>query len=152
MSFTNHFTQFDDMIAKINQEHGITLVDGMVKPSSPDSSLIADQEIGMLTKIDANETRLSEISVMLKREDVVSKTIEQSHLLVKSDDGVKDQKSDKNSMRRLKARHLGQLRRMITEESSGFESGEVRGSDVPIEYVAVLAFIFIGVAGVVVMM
>ena len=36
----------------------------------------------MLTKIDANETKLSDISIILKREDVVSKTIEQSHLMV----------------------------------------------------------------------
>ena len=47
--------------------------------------------------------------------------------------------------------HLGQLRRMITQESTSFEAGEVRGSDVPIGYVAILAFIFIGVVGYIVM-
>ena len=107
----------------------------------------------MLTKIDSNETKLSDISMILKREDVVSRTIEQSHLM-QSDDGNKDSKADggKNSIRRLKATHLGQLRRMITQESSSFDSSEVRAGDLPIEYVAVLAFIFIGVAGVIVMM
>ena len=55
-------------------------------------------------------------------------------------------------MRKLKATHLGQLRRMITQESKGFKGGEVRGSDLPIEYVAIFAISFIGVAGVLVMM
>ena len=105
----------------------------------------------MLTKIDSNETKLSDISMILKRDDIVSKTIENSHLMVKND-GNEEFKPEKSSMRRLKATHLGQLRRMITQESSSFEAGEVRGSDVPIEYVAVLAFIFIGVVGVIVMM
>ena len=85
-----------------------------MNPPRSDTSLINDQEIGMLTKIESNDTKLSDISIILKREDIVSKTIEQSHLMVK-EDGVKDPKEDgKRSMRRLKATHLGQLRRMIT--------------------------------------
>ena len=42
LSFVNHFYEFDGMIGKLHEEHGLTMVDGMMNPPSPNSSLIND--------------------------------------------------------------------------------------------------------------
>ena len=42
LSFVNHFYEFDDMIGKLQEEHGLTMVDGMMNPPRPSSSLIND--------------------------------------------------------------------------------------------------------------
>ena len=74
MSFTNHFTQFDDMLNRIRKEHGFISSEGGKKESSiMMKTLISDQEIGVLTKLDSNDLKMSDISTIIIRDDVVSK-------------------------------------------------------------------------------
>ena len=50
-------------------------------------------------------------------------------------------------MNKLKAMHLAQLRKMFMDENTSFDASEIRGTDLPTEYVAILGFLFIGIVG-----
>ena len=74
MSFSNHFTQFDDMLNRIRKEHGFISSEGGKKDSSiMMKTLISDQEIGVLTKLDSNDLKMSDINNIILNDDAVSR-------------------------------------------------------------------------------
>ena len=74
MSFNNHFIQFDDMLNRIRKEHGFISSEGGKKDSSiMMKTLISDQEIGVLTKLDSNDLKMSDINNIILNDDAVSR-------------------------------------------------------------------------------
>ena len=79
----------------------------------------------------------------------MSQAIGKSHLLQR-DPVVAASKPDKKSINRLKDEHLDSLQRMILQKQTTVSSKQIRSTDIPTEYVALFAFVFIATIGVLV--
>ena len=62
------------MLNRIRKEHGFISSEGRNKESSiMMKTLISDQEIGVLTKLDSNDLKMSDINNIILNDDVVSR-------------------------------------------------------------------------------
>ena len=83
---------------------------------------------------------------ILSEDDKVSKEIRTSHLLGK-DTQSSEKTQDTRLISRLKSQHLSKLQRMVFGTQTKVKGDDIRGTDVPIEYVFIFAFFFIGTIG-----
>ena len=67
---------------------------------------------------------------------------------MRADRGGENMNDDeRRSIKRLKNDHLDALEAMIMGTNLKVQGNEIRGTDVPIEYIFIFAFVFIGTIG-----
>jgi len=143
ISFTNHFNELKSKILRVTNDFlNIRQSNG---GDIQDESFSKDLK-KVLMAMEREENSLQSLRRILTEDDKVSKEIRKSHLVLGASESESSPK-DAGLLRRLKRDHLQALEDMVVGTSTKVSGSDIRGTDVPTEYVFVFAFFFIGTIG-----